>query len=79
MTAGVREPIVVILLLFAVFTAISGRPVNGLLLAVVAVCLAWDNARTPAVAMRPRAMIQRGGDEPSKVRSPPQLSARREA
>jgi len=45
-TAGVREPIVVILLLIAVFTAISGRPVNGLLLAVVAVCLAWDNART---------------------------------
>ena len=36
----------VILLLIAVFTAISGRPVNGLLLAVVAVCLAWDNART---------------------------------
>ena len=35
-----------ILLLIAVFTAISGRPVNGLLLAVVAVCLAWDNART---------------------------------
>ena len=46
MTAGVREPIVVILLLIAVFTAISGRPVNGLLLAAVAVCLAWDNART---------------------------------
>ena len=45
-TAGVREPIVVILLLIAVFTAISGRPVNGLLLAVVAVCLAWDNARS---------------------------------
>jgi hypothetical protein len=45
-TAGVREPIVVILLLIALFSAISGRPVNGLLLAVVAVCLAWDNART---------------------------------
>jgi hypothetical protein len=45
-TAGVREPIVVILLLIALFTAISGRPVNGLLLATVAVCLAWDNART---------------------------------
>jgi len=36
----------VILLLIAVFTAISGRPVNGLLLAAVAVCLAWDNARS---------------------------------
>jgi hypothetical protein len=44
--AGVREPIVAILLLTAIFTAISGRPVNGVLLAMVALSLAWDDART---------------------------------
>ena len=42
----VRGPIVDILLLTAIFTAISGRPVNGVLLAVVAIGLAWDDART---------------------------------
>ncbi len=44
--AGVREPIVIILLLTAIFTAISGRPVNGVLLAMVAFGLAWDDTGT---------------------------------
>ena len=44
--SGFREPIVVILLLIAFFTAISGRSVDGVLLLVVAVSLAWDSART---------------------------------
>jgi hypothetical protein len=43
--AGFREPIVVILLLIAFFTTISGRPVNGLLLLIAAISLAWDAAR----------------------------------
>jgi len=43
--AGLREPIVVILLLIAFFTWISGKSLDGLLMLVVAVCLAWDTGR----------------------------------
>jgi hypothetical protein len=41
----VREPIVVILLLIAFFTSISGKPLDGLLMLVAGVSLAWDTAR----------------------------------
>lgn len=44
--AGFREPIVAILLLTAVFTAISGRLVDGVLLLIAGVGLAWDAARS---------------------------------
>lgn len=40
--SGIRQPIVAILLIMAFFTAISGKPVDGLLLLVVASALAWD-------------------------------------
>ena len=43
--AGLREPIVVILLLIAFFTWISGKPLDGLLMLVVGVSLAWDTGR----------------------------------
>jgi hypothetical protein len=43
--AGVREPIVVVLLLIAFFTWISGKPLDGLLMLVVGVSLAWDTGR----------------------------------
>ncbi len=43
--AGLREPIVVVLLLIAFFTWISGKPLDGLLMLVVAVSLAWDTGR----------------------------------
>jgi hypothetical protein len=42
---GIREPIVVVLLLIAFFTWISGKPLDGLLMLVVAVSLAWDTGR----------------------------------
>ena len=45
---GLREPIVVILLLIAFFTWISGKPLDGLLMLVVAVSLAWDTGRRRA-------------------------------
>jgi hypothetical protein len=45
LAAGLREPIVPILLLIAFFTGISGRPVNGVLLAAAAGFLAWDAGR----------------------------------
>jgi hypothetical protein len=43
--AGLRQPIVVILLLIALFTAISGKPLDGFLMLVVATGLAGDAAR----------------------------------
>jgi hypothetical protein len=43
--AGFREPIVVVLLAIAFFSAISGKPLDGALLLAVAVSLARDSAR----------------------------------
>jgi hypothetical protein len=43
--AGLREPIVVILLLIAFFSSISGKPLDGLLILVSGVSLAWDAGR----------------------------------
>lgn len=40
--SGVRQPIVAILLLVAFFTVLSGKPLDGLLLSMVATALAWD-------------------------------------
>ena len=57
MLAGVREPIVVVLLLIAFFTWISGKPLDGLLMLAAGVSLAWDTAR------RARAR-GRGGKQP---------------
>lgn len=43
--AGLREPIVVLLLTIAFFTWISGKPLDGVLLAFVASGMAWDAGR----------------------------------
>jgi lysylphosphatidylglycerol synthetase-like protein (DUF2156 family) len=43
--AGFRAPVVWILLAIAFFTSISGKPVDGVLLVIVAVGLAWDAGR----------------------------------
>jgi hypothetical protein len=40
--AGLRAPVVWILLAIAFFTSISGKPVDGVLMLIVAVGLAWD-------------------------------------
>jgi hypothetical protein len=42
---GIRQPIVIVLLLIAFFSAISGKPLDGLLMLLVAAGLAWDAAR----------------------------------
>jgi len=39
---GIRQPIVAILLMIALFTVLAGKPLDGLLLAIVAIALAWD-------------------------------------
>ena len=43
--AGLRAPVVWILLAIAFFTSISGKPVDGVLMLLVAVGLAWDAGR----------------------------------
>jgi hypothetical protein len=48
--AGLRAPVVWILLAIAFFTSISGKPVDGVLMLIVAVGLAWDAGRR---ALRP--------------------------
>lgn len=40
--AGIREPIVLVLLLIAFFTSISGKPLDGLLMLLAGAGLAWD-------------------------------------
>ena len=42
---GIRQPIVIILFLIAFFSAISGKPLDGLLMLLVAAGLAWDAVR----------------------------------
>jgi len=43
---GIRQPIVIVLLLIAFFSAISGKPLDGLLMLLVAAGLAWDAVRS---------------------------------
>ena len=43
--SGLRQPLVGILLLIGLCSAISGKPLDGFLMATVAVLLAWDAAR----------------------------------
>ena len=43
--AGLRAPVVWVLLAIAYFTAISGKPLDGVLMLIVAAGLAWDTGR----------------------------------
>ena len=62
---GFREPVVVILLMAAFFTMISGRPVSGLPLLVVAISLAGDAARNRRPADGTPSADATGGGAPS--------------
>jgi hypothetical protein len=44
--SGLCQPIVLILLLIAFFTTISGKPPHGFLMLTVAILLVWDAARS---------------------------------
>jgi hypothetical protein len=54
---GLRQPVVIVLLLIAFFSSISGKPLDGLLMLIVAAGLAWD-AR---LRSGPAAATVRGG------------------
>ena len=66
--AGFRAPVVWILLAIAFFTSISGKPVDGVLMLIVAVGLAWDAGRRarhhPAGAPVPSRTAARSGVRP---------------
>ena len=55
--AGVGDPVVIVLLLIAFFSSISGKPLDGLLMLLVASGLAWDawarSRRVPPVLADP--------------------------
>src|SRR5260370_17612824 len=61
MLAGIRQPIVAILLLVSFFTVISGKPLDGLLLATVAAALARDTGM----------QSRRGPTPPAPAPAPP--------
>ena len=42
---GLREPIVVLLLIIGFMSWISGKPLDGLLILLAGACLAWDAGR----------------------------------
>jgi hypothetical protein len=76
--SGVRQPIVAILLLMSFFTLISGKPLDGLLLATVATALAWDagmHARQDA-AERAAAATAGSAAVGSSAGPPTQVAAR---
>ena len=64
--AGLRAPVVWVLLAIAYFTAISGKPVDGVLMLIVAAGLAWDTGRRalrhPESASAPVARPARRAD-----------------
>jgi len=52
--AGLGQPIVTILLLIAFFSTISGKPLDGLFMLVVATGLAWDAGSRYRAGLRPQ-------------------------
>ena len=70
--SGVRQPIVAILLMISLFTVLSGKPLDGLLLVTVAMALAWDagmNSRQAAAMAL--AVPATPGRSPAELPAPP--------
>ncbi|MGB6454783.1 MAG: hypothetical protein WBH47_09875 [Streptosporangiaceae bacterium] len=63
--SGFRQPVVAVLLLIALCTAISGRPFDGVLMVTVAALLVFDAARTRMGGVTPDAAgLLAGGEYP---------------
>jgi len=76
--SGLRQPIVLILLLIAFFSTISGKPLDGLLMLLVAAGLAWDAGRRsrelprrPDVAAAGNAPAGPAGDQSPATKAGP--------
>jgi hypothetical protein len=72
---GLREPVVVILLLIAFFTWISGKPLDGVLMLAVGVSLAADAARRARQGGPPES--RPGGSGPPDSAAPRATAGRR--
>jgi hypothetical protein len=68
--AGFREPVVWILLAIAFFTYISGKPVDGVLMVIVAVGLIWDAGRRPQNGADTGGADTGGAGRPDSVADP---------
>jgi hypothetical protein len=73
--AGFREPVVWILLAIAFFTSISGKPVDGVLMLIVAIGLAWDAGRRARYGGA--AGAAEGQAEPGEARPDGHVGSRR--
>src|ERR1700730_17490192 len=62
--SGLRQPIVLVLLLIAFFSTISGKPLDGLLVLLVAAGLAWDAGRRSR-EVPPRPDVAAAGNAPA--------------
>lgn len=76
--AGFRQPVVWILLLIALFTTISGKPLDGFLMLTVATLLMWDATRARAAQYAGPA-ARAGATAPGPHRSRPRASRRQVA
>jgi hypothetical protein len=63
--AGFREPVVWILLAIAFFTSISGKPVDGVLMLIVAIGLAWDAGRRARLGTAEATAAEAGRARPA--------------
>jgi hypothetical protein len=66
---GFRQPVVLVLFLIAFFSSISGKPIDGLLIAVVAALLTWDagaRAHRGAAAARPATPVHAPASAPRR-------------
>jgi hypothetical protein len=61
---GFRQPVVAVLLLIALCTAISGKPLDGVLMVAVAALLIFDTARIRLRGTRPDTAATARPDEP---------------
>jgi hypothetical protein len=73
--SGIRQPIVAILLLISFFTVISGKPLDGLLMVVVATALAWEAGTQAREARAARALATRDALPLAQADESPQQSA----
>jgi hypothetical protein len=75
--SGLRQPIVAILLLIALFTTIAGKPLDGFLMLAVAILLTFDAARSrrqggvPGTSLAAQPVASLPADQPR--RGPPRL------
>jgi hypothetical protein len=65
---GIRQPIVLILLLIAPFTTVTGKPLDGFLMLTVATLLIWDAMRSQPVSYAEFGVLARAAPAEAAAR-----------